>query len=171
MKGFQRMIRRSLVQAAVGLALLCAVPAFAQAPALTPGHLQAAREVVDLTGLSQTIANIYGEFETSTQQLVSTRPEMKKDMEAVVAELKPEADRRVEDMTKTATAIFASKMTEADLKEVAAFFKSPVGQRYNNLRPQAMEDIFKEMQPWSVQTSQYLFDRFAQEMRKRGHTL
>ena len=48
-KGFQRMIRRSLVRAAFGLALVCAAPAFAQAPALTPGHLQVAREVVDVS--------------------------------------------------------------------------------------------------------------------------
>ena len=170
-KGFQRMIRRSLVRAAFGLALVCAAPAFAQAPALTPGHLQAAREVMDLTGVTQTIANIYSEFEASAQQLVATRPEMRKDMDAVVAELKPEADKRADEMAKTAAAIFASKMTEADLKDIAGFFRSPVGQRYSSLRQQAMEDIFKEMQPWSVQTSQYLFDRFSQEMRKRGHTL
>jgi len=36
MKGFQRMIRRSLARAAVALALVCAAPAFAQAPALAP---------------------------------------------------------------------------------------------------------------------------------------
>ncbi|MCO5092619.1 DUF2059 domain-containing protein [Bosea sp. (in: a-proteobacteria)] len=164
------MIRRSLVRAAVGLALLCAAPAFAQAPTLTQSHLQAAREVMDLTGVSQSITNIYNEFERSAQDLVATRPEMKKDMEAVIAELKPEADKRADEMARTATAIFASKMTEPDLKEVAGFFRSPVGQRYNTLRPQAMDEIFKELQPWSLQTSQYLFDRFSQEMRKRGHT-
>ena len=52
-----------------------------------------------------------------------------------------------------------------------AFFKSPVGQRYSNLRGQAMQDLFPLLQSWSVQTSNYLFDRFSQEMRKRGHAL
>lgn len=165
------MIRHILASLALGLALLGTAPASAQAPTLTPSHLQAAREVMDLTGVTQNITNIYREFEESAQQLVATRPEMKKDMEAVVAELKPEAERRAEDMTKTSAAIFASKMTESDLKDVAAFFNSAVGKRYTSLRSEAMQALFKELQPWSVQTSNYLFDRFSQEMRKRGHTL
>jgi hypothetical protein len=164
------MVRHSLASAFLGLALLCAAPAFAQAPATTPSHLQAAREVMDLTGVTQSITGIYKEFEDNAPSLITTRPELKKDVDAIVAELKPEADKRAEDMTKTAAAVFANKMTEADLKEVIAFFKSPVGQRYTSLRAEAMKDIFPLLQPWSVQTSNYLFDRFSQEMRKRGHT-
>ncbi len=165
------MIRHSLASAFLGLALICAAPAFAQAPTLTPSHLQAARDVMDLTGVTQNITNIYNEFEDSAKQLVATRPEATNDMKAIVAELKPEADKRADEMSRTAAAVFASKMTEADLKEVVAFFKSPVGQRYTSLRTEAMKDIFPLLQPWSVQTSNYLFDRFSQEMRKRGHTL
>ncbi len=62
-------------------------------------------------------------------------------------------------------------MSEADLKEVAAFFRSTVGQRYNAMRPGAIDEIFALLQPWSVQTSNFLFDRFSEEMRKRGHKL
>ncbi|SEG65153.1 DUF2059 domain-containing protein [Bosea lathyri] len=166
------MIRHHLAYAALSLALLCGAPAFAQTPALSPSHLQVAREIVDLTGVSQNIDGIYAEFADNTKQMVgTTRPEMVKDVNEVLLALKPEADKRSEEVTKTAVEIFARKMTEADLKEVLAFFKSPVGQRYSALRPQAMEEIYKVLQPWSVQTSNYLFDRFSQEMRKRGHQL
>lgn len=165
------MIRQILAGLAIGLALLGAAPASAQAPTLTPAHLQAAREVMDLTGVTQNITNIYREFEDSAKGLVATRPEMAKDADAVLGELKPESDKRADEMIKTAAAVFASKMTEADLKEISGFFKSPVGQRYTGLRAEAMKDIFPLLQPWSVQTSNYLFDRFTQEMRKRGHTL
>ncbi len=165
------MIRRSLVRAAVGLTLLCAAPAFAQAPALAPGHVQVAREVLELSGVTQGFTNIYSEFERNVQGMLATRPEMKKDADAVIAALKPEADKRANEMSLVAAEIFARKMTEADLKEVAAFFKSPVGQRYSTLRREAMEDILNSLAPWTVQTSQYLFDRFSQEMSKRGHTL
>lgn len=164
------MIRLSLTGAALSLALLCAVPASAQSTA-TPGHLQAAREVVELTGVSQSIDNIFREFEGAARNLVVTRPEAAKDTTEVIASLKPEAQKRSEEMAKTAAEVFAAKMTEADLKEVVAFFKSPVGQRYSNLRGQAMQDLFPLLQSWSVQTSNYLFDRFSQEMRKRGHAL
>ncbi len=164
------MIRLSLTGAALSLGLLCAVPAFAQSTA-TPSHLQAAREVVELTGVSQNIDNIFREFEGAANQMIVTRPEAAKDTAEIIASLKPEAQKRGEEMINTAAEIFAAKMPEADLKEVAAFFKSPVGERYNRLRPQAMEDLYKLLQPWAVQTSNYLFDRFSQEMRKRGHQL
>jgi hypothetical protein len=166
------MIRHHLACAALSLTLLCGAPAFAQAPALSQGHLQAAREVVELTGVSQNIDNIFTEFTENTKQLVgATRPELLKDMNEILVALKPEADKRSAAITTTAVEVFARKMTEADLKEVAAFFKSPVGQRYTTLRPQAMQDLYTVLQPWSVQTSNYLFDRFSQEMRKRGHQL
>ena len=165
------MIRRSLVRAAVGLALLCAAPAFAQAPALAPSHVQIAREVLELSGVTQGFTNIYNEFERNVQNMLATRPEMKKDADAVIAVLKPEADKRIDEMAKTSSEVFARRMNEADLKEVAGFFKSPIGQRYNALRRDAMDDIFTVLKPWSEQTSQYLFDRFSQEMRKRGHSL
>lgn len=166
------MIRHHFAGMALSLALLLGAPAFAQAPALSQEHLQAAREVVQVTGVSQTIENIFKEFTENTKQLVaSTRPELAKDMDEVLAILKPESDKRSEEMTRTAIEVFARRMTESDLKEVAAFFKSPVGQRYSTLRHQAMDDIYTVLQPWSVQTSNYLFDRFSEEMRKRGHQL
>ena len=165
------MFRHSFASALLGLALLCAVPAFAQAPALTPGHLQAAREVMNLTGITQTITGIYKEFEDNAPSLIATRPELKKDLDTIVAELKPEADKRAEEMLGLSAEVFARKMTEADLKAVADFFKSPVGQTYLNMRTEAMKDLVPVLQPWTVQTSNYLFDRLTQEMRKRGHTL
>lgn len=165
------MIRRSLASACLGLSLLCAAPAFAQAPAPTPSHLQAAREIMDLTGVTSSIESIYKQFEDNTQQLLTTRPEAAKDAKAVIEELRPEAAKRSNEMIRNAAEIFAKKLTEADLKEATVFFKSPVGQRYLKLRSDAMNEVFDLMQPWSVQTSNYLFDRFSQEMRKRGHQL
>lgn len=165
------MIRRSLASAVLGLSLLCAAPAFAQAPAIAPTHLQAAREIMDITGVTSSIEGIYRQFEENTQQLLTTRPEAVKDAKAVIEELRPEAQKRSDEMIRNAAEIFAKKLTEADLKEAATFFKSPVGQRYLKLRSDAMNEVFDLMQPWSVQTSNYLFDRFSQEMRKRGHQL
>ncbi len=169
--------RHRLAAAALAFALAGIAPSFAQAPAavapaLSASHVQAAREVLELTGITQTFEQIFNEFRDNTRQLVTTtRPEMLKDMNEVVASLKPEVDKRREDMTLGATEVFARRFTEEDLKEIAAFFRSPVGQRYQSLRNAALEDVFKLLTPWSLQTSNMLFDRFAEEMRKRGHKL
>jgi hypothetical protein len=177
MKVVMAKFRHRLAAAALAFALAGIAPSFAQAPAavapaLSASHVQAAREVLELTGITQTFEQVFTEFRDNTRQLVTTtRPEMLKDMEEVVASLKPEVDKRREDITLGATEVFAKRFTEADLKEIAVFFRSPVGQRYQSLRNTALEDVFKLLTPWSLQTSNMLFDRFAEEMRKRGHKL
>jgi hypothetical protein len=163
------MIRHSLAGALLSLALF-AMPASAQ-QAPTPEHLKAAREVVVLSGLSQSIESLYAEFVGNVRASLATRPELKKDMEEVLTALKAEADLRRDEMLDSSTRIFASKMTEADLKEVMAFFNSPVGQRYNSNRTRALEEIYVVLEPWSTATSNRLFDLFQAEMRKRGHQL
>ena len=94
-----------------------------------------------------------------------------KDMEEVLTALKAEADLRRDEMLDSSSRIFASKMTEADLKEVVAFFNSPVGLRYSSNRTRALEEIYAVLEPWSTATSNRLFDLFQAEMRKRGHQL
>lgn len=164
------MIRHSLAGALLSLALF-AVPALAQ-QAPTPEHLKAAREVVISSGLSQSFESIYAEFVAGVRQNIgATRPELKKDMDEVLTALKAEADLRRDEIVDSSARIFASKMTEADLKEVAAFFNSAVGQRYNSYRPQVIDEIFALLQPWSTATSNRLYDLFQAEMRKRGHQI
>lgn len=180
MKGPNAMFRHHLAGVAVGLALVFAVPAQAQAPAatpapasaVTPSHLQAGRDVVISSGIAQSFESIYGEFRDRVRQIVgTTRPEIQKDLNEVIDGLKPESNQKIAEMITAAGEVFAKKMTESDLKEVAAFFKSPVGLRYNAFRPQVIDEIFVVLQPWTLQTSNFLFDRFSQEMRKRGHQL
>ena len=62
-------------------------------------------------------------------------------------------------------------MTEAELKELNAFFKSPVGLKYVQTQPQVLDDIVKEMATWSQTLSEYVMIRARAEMSKRGHQL
>lgn len=164
------MIRLSLAGAILSLALFAAPVSAQQGPG--PEHLKAAREVVISSGLAQSFEAIYTEFVAGVRQSVgTTRPELKKDMDEVLATLKGDADAKRNEIIDTSARAFAGKMTEADLKEVAAFFNSPVGQRYNSFRPEVIDEIFTLLQPWSVATSNLLYDRFYAEMRKRGHQI
>lgn len=166
------MKRHILASVALGLSLMLCAPAQAQAPALSPSHLALARELMDLTNVTPTFASIYGEFRNRTFQLVGvTRPELNKDITEVVDSLKGEADKKIAEITAQASEIFARNLPEADLREIVAFFKSQAGQRYNVGRAKAVEDLYTILEPWSLQTSNFLFDRFSQEMRKRGHNL
>ncbi len=144
-------------------------------PALAPlpsaSHLQAARDVVIVSGVGSTFTNIYNDFVVNTRQNLVTRPEVMKDLEAVFAALKAEADKRVEDMTAQAALVFARGMSEQELKEVAAFFNSPVGRKYNQARPQMINDVYAILQPWAFRTTDFMFQYTRAEMKKRGHDI
>jgi uncharacterized protein len=155
-----------------------AVPAAPSAP-VTPvaplfpaTHMQAAREVLQITGVTGNFDGIFAEFYTRMQQQFGvTRPELIKPLEEVLGIIKPEADQLIKAMSDRAAEFMAVRLNEADLKEVAVFFKSPLGKRYMDGRSQAMNDIFNALQPWSIQTSDFLFRRASEELSKRGHKL
>lgn len=163
---------------ALALSLGLAAPAMAQtsAPAVVqqnfaPSHLQAARDVVTGSGIGNSFEGIYPEFRQRMRQNVTTRPDLQKDLEASIDALKGEAQKRIDEMVTAAARVFAAKMSEADLKEAAAFFNSPVGKRFNAARPEAINDIFNILQPWSIQTSDALYQALRVEMKKKGHDL
>lgn len=143
------------------------------APSFSPGHLQAARDVVIGSGIAASFASIVSEFGARMTQSLSTRPEVLKELDGVLKgqALKDEADKRIEEMIMSSARIFAGSMNEADLKQVAAFFGSDVGKRFNAIRPDAIDKIFNVLQPWSLKTSGELFEVLRAEMKKKGHDL
>jgi uncharacterized protein len=164
------MVAASLV-CAVGAPLALSVPATAQQPP-SAEHIKAARELVVSSGISASFEGIYTEFKDRVRQSVgTTRPEIAKDLTEVLDGLKGEADKRRDEMIDASAAIFARRMSQADLTAISAFFNSEVGKRYNATRPLAINDIFTELQPWSIRTSDALFKIMSDEMRKRGHNL
>jgi uncharacterized protein len=149
-----------------------AVPAQPTAPAFAPSHLQAARDFLVVSGVNGNFDGILPEFYTRMQQqFAATRPELAKPLDEVMVGLKPDADQLIKTMSDRAAEFMAARLSEADLKEVVAFFNSPVGKRYQEGRPLAMNDIFNALQPWSIATSDFLFKRTREEMAKRGFQL
>jgi uncharacterized protein len=170
----------SLAAASFMAALALVAPASAQQPAApapataaipSSSHLQAARDVVVTSGVTSAFGNIFNEFSANVKANLVTRPEMLKELDTVLAQLKPEADKRIEDMVNVSARIFANRMSEAELKEVQAFFNSPVGRRYNSIRPQMIDEMFTQLQPWTFRTSDFLFTYTRDEMKKRGHDI
>jgi hypothetical protein len=105
------------------------------------------------------------------QQMNVARPEIKKDLDAVVEILRPEIEQQKQQMINTTARIFATQLTEAELKEIAAFFKSPAGSKYVQTQPVILDDMVKEIATWTQNLSEYIVLRARAEMSKRGHEL
>jgi hypothetical protein len=74
-------------------------------------------------------------------------------------------------MIDNAARAFASRMTEAELKEVAAFYKTPAGKKYVEVQPVLLDDIVKDLATWTQNVSEYIMIRARAEMSKKGHQL
>ncbi|SDO23222.1 hypothetical protein SAMN05216360_11736 [Methylobacterium phyllostachyos] len=186
------MSRRTI--AALGFALCLALPnvAFAQArkpaptatpaantpaanaPAastFTPGHLALAREVMLSSGIARSFDSVLPAFADQIRKQAVTRPELAKDLDEVLASLQPEMELQKQRMIDIAARTYAAKFSEAELKEIATFFRSPAGKHYVEAQPQLLDEMVQEMQDWTQDVSEYVMVRVRAEMGKRGHQM
>ncbi|MDR7038265.1 MULTISPECIES: DUF2059 domain-containing protein [Methylobacterium] len=141
------------------------------APAISPNHLALAREVMLGSGIARSFDSIIPAFAEQIRKQAVTRPELQKDLEEVLASLEPEMELQKQRMISTAAGIYAKQLNEAELQEIANFFRSPAGKRYVQTQPQVLDDMVAAMQTWTQDVSEYVMVRVRAEMGKRGHQL
>ena len=165
------MIRTASRLAATTVALfLLASPAFAQGQP-SESHLALAREVAIGSGMTRSFDAMTEPLLAQLQQMNVTRPEIQKDLDEVVNLLRPEVEQQKQKMVDNAARAFAIRMTEAELKEIATFYKTPAGKKYVELQPLLLDDIVKDLATWTQNVSEYIIIRARAEMGKRGHQL
>jgi len=175
---------------AVLVAVCVAAPALAQQPAVppavkpaspapnagnaqpTPQQMSLARDVVLYSGIARSFEGVVPQYLNQIgTNLTRTRPELIRDLNVVMEQLKPEFDKRVDEMIDNAARIYAAHLNEQQLKDAAAFFKSPAGVAYVQAQPAMMNDLFPAMQSWQKQMSEDMVTRIRAEMKKKGHDI
>jgi hypothetical protein len=134
----------------------------------TPTHLEAARAVVLASGIARSFDNMIPGFVQQVRRITVTRPDLTKDLEEVIAKVSPEFDKTKQELIDAAAKTYANYLTEAELKEIGAFFNSPTGKRYVDTQPLVINDMYAEVETWSQRTSAALVERIRTEMRARG---
>lgn len=176
-----------LLAALVGLALAApCLPALAQAkkpaaptpaantpagPTYTANHLALAREVMLSSGIARSFDSIIPSFAEQIRKQAVTRPEIQKDLDDVLVKLQPEMELQKQRMIDIAARTYASRLTEAELSDIASFFRSPAGKRYVETQPLLLDEMVHEMQGWTAEVSEYIMVRVRAEMGKRGFNL
>jgi hypothetical protein len=148
-----------------------AAPAAPQAGAITPTHLALAKEVMLSSGIARSFDSILPAFGEQIKQAAVTRPELTKDLADVIEKMQPELELQKQRIIDIASRIYANKLTEAELRDIATFFRSPSGKRYVETQPQVLDDMVQAMQTWTQEVSEYMMVRVRAEMGKRGHQL
>ena len=147
------------------------VPALPQ-PEPPASTLAAARDVVISSGMARScIPRVPDLPRKIVPTITRTHPELTKDLTDVVNQLEPEFVKDGEHMTDIAAHVYARRMSEDELKQTAAFFKSPAGIKYVEVQPAMLDELVVAMQSWTQELSNIMLNRVREEMAKKGHTV
>jgi hypothetical protein len=164
--------RRTCWSALVGVVAAAAVAGAALAQTPSASQLAAAKEVVVASGVTRSFDIFVPQIMIQIKETVTrTRPEYADDLDAVLKQLGPEFMAFNTQMVDQAAQVFAKNMTEAELKDTAAFFSSPSGKKYIASQPAILDELVGDVQAWTKRISIQMMDRVRAEMKKKGHIL
>jgi hypothetical protein len=172
-------VLRSLPAAGLAVALaLIAAPAAAQtptAPAAVTGKpasaaaIAAAKEILAIKSVSGIYANaVPGIVEQTKNVLLGANLNYQKDLNEVAVIVAKNLAGREKEIGDGMAQIYASEFTEQELKDLATFFKSPLGQKLVASEPKAIQGSMTYMQKWAQSFSEIVNGAFRTEMKKRG---
>ena len=130
------------------------------------------REVVEAKGaLNMFDSVIVGVIEYHKGVLLQSNPNLQKDLNDVAARLSTEfAPRRANVQAEIARA-YANRFTEQELKEILAFYKTPLGKKLIVEEPKGVDDATKRVDEWANKFAEEVLVRIRAEMKKKGHNL
>ena len=153
------------------LLALVALAGSARAQEPSASHLAAARELMQATGVLSPVDELLPTFSEQIRKQGLTRPELTKDLDEVLKSLQPELQLQRQQIANVVSRTYAKWLTEPELKEVAAFFRTPLGAKFNKVQADLVDDVVNDVQVWTRQASEYVMVRVRAEMAKRGHQL
>jgi hypothetical protein len=94
-----------------------------------------------------------------------------KDLNEVADNLIKEYSARSGELMNDAARIYASHFTEAELKQLLAFYQSPLGQKVIAEEPKTADESMAMAGSWADKLSEVVMSKMRDEMKKRGHDI
>jgi hypothetical protein len=153
--------------AAFGLAR----PAAAQAPAVQPppNAVLIAKQIIEIKGVSAMFAPlVHGVIVKVRDQFIQTNFMWAKDLTDIGNNLEKEYGPRGSEIIDETARIYASHFTEAELKQLLAFYQSPLGRKSVAEEPKITDESMAYAGRWGDDLSVEIIDKMRAEMKKRG---
>ena len=78
---------------------------------------------------------------------------------------------RFSELTDEMAKLYATHFTEAELKQLLAFYRSPIGVKLITEQPKVGEESLQFAQDWANKLSDQVTVKMRDELKKRGHQL
>ena len=164
-------IKRGIRPAALAVTLVAFSPV-ADAQQISIAAVQTAKEIVSVTGATTLFTPLIpGVIEQAKNLFLQQNPGLSKDLNEIAAKLRTDLAPRFDELTSEVAKLYAAHFTEAELKEILAFYKTPVGTKLINEQPKVGEEGLKFAQDWANKLSDQVIANMRDELKKRGHAL
>lgn len=131
-----------------------------------------AREILDLKNSRFLFEPMVpGVIERVKSMLLQTNPMVSKDLELVAASLRKTYAPRTNELMAQIAEVYASRFSETELKEIAAFYRTPTGKKVIEFEPRIFDEALEGLKGWQEKFGEEMLARFRTEMKKRGHDL
>ena len=169
---------RALKLGALALAIgFMAASAQAQQPAAkgpppSAAQVQLAKDIIDASGAARAFDPVvpsvmqqaYGGF-------VQQNPDLQKQLLETMNTLRPDYEKRQPELVNIMAQTYAAHFTEAELKELLTFYRSPTGKKLTTELPVVLEESFTKARDWGSKLSTGIQGRVREEMKKKGFTI
>ncbi|UTD29705.1 DUF2059 domain-containing protein [Bradyrhizobium sp. WD16] len=166
-------LSKALLIAGFGLALTVSAHAQAQKAAnATPpsaSAVAAATELLTIKKANQIYQNIVPTVIQRTKDaILQTNVNYQKDLNEIALKLAGELAAKRDDVGKAMAEIYATNFTEQELRDLIAFYKTPLGQKFLEMEPKSIAGSIAFMNDWANAFSNEVAAKFRSEMRARG---
>jgi hypothetical protein len=145
-------------------------PASAQSP--SPDAIAAARELIVASRASDQFKTL---MPLITQQLkpaiAQGRPEVERDYDKIMPLMNEMAQRQFAKLADDMAAIYAKNFSVEEMRQITAFYRSPIGQKFLERFPAVAQESLIVGQKFGESLVRELQQNLTEELRKRGHKL
>jgi hypothetical protein len=167
-------MRKHWLTAYLTVFLLAAGPAYSQSPpAEAPADaIVAARELLVTMQLADQFKAIMPTIVQGLKPaIVQNRPQVERDYDAIMPLILEGMSARLNEVLDKIAALYARTFTADELREVAAFYRGPVGQKFVQKQTVLMQESMVIGQQFGQSVASEVQGRIVDELRKRGHKI
>ena len=154
------------------LVLVLAVASPVQAQQPSANAIALAREIIIVKGGNSIYDPVVPQIIDRARTLfIQSNPMLSGALNEVAAKLRAELTPRVAELLNDGAKLYASRFTEQELKDVLAFYKSPLGRKVVAQEPSILDQSAANVDDWANKLADEVIAKFRAEMRKKGHEI
>lgn len=158
----------SILIAGVAAVMLASAPARAQNTPTATG-IGYAKQILELKHVALIYQNaVPGLVERTKITLLQNNLNYQKDLNEVALKVAKDMAGREQEIGNEMAKIYATQFTEQELKDLLAFYTSPLGTKALAQEPAAFEQAQQFMATWAQKFGDELMAKFRAEMKARG---